>query len=79
MSFRRLIGACVSALAAGILSAGVIALAAEFSSQRPGQALGPGGIGALTDQAPTGFVGSAACADCHGAQTRAWQIGRAHV
>ncbi|MFG1270094.1 tetratricopeptide repeat protein [Xanthobacter versatilis] len=72
MSFRRLIGACVSALAAGILSAGVIALAAEFSSQRPGQALGPGGIGALTDQAPTGFVGSAACADCHGAQTRAW-------
>lgn len=72
MSFRRLIGVCASALAAGILSAGVIVLATELSAQRVGPALGPGGIGALTQAAPAGFVGSAACADCHAGETRAW-------
>lgn len=72
MSLRRLIGACFAALAAGVLSAGVIALANDGSAPRPGQALAPGGIGALSETAPAGFVGSAACAGCHAAETRAW-------
>lgn len=72
MVFRRLIGACFPALAAGFLSAGLIALAAEVSARRTGEALGPGGIGALSAAAPAGYVGSAACADCHADETRAW-------
>ncbi len=40
----------------------------------PACALGAraGDIGALSEPAPPGFVGSAACADCHAAETRAW-------
>ncbi|MFG1204224.1 tetratricopeptide repeat protein [Xanthobacter aminoxidans] len=68
----RWIGLCVPALAAGLLSAGLIALAAEVSTSRAGQGLGPGGIGALSETAPAGYIGSVACADCHAAETRAW-------
>ncbi|MBN8914220.1 MAG: tetratricopeptide repeat protein [Rhizobiales bacterium] len=72
MSFRRLVGVCASALATGILTAGLLAMASAVSAPREPAALAPGGIGALSEGAPPGFVGSAACADCHAAETRAW-------
>lgn len=72
MSFRRLVGVCASALAAGILTAGLIAMASAVSAPREPGALAPGGIGALSEGAPPGFAGSTACADCHAAETRTW-------
>ncbi|CAH1672349.1 tetratricopeptide repeat protein [Chelatococcus asaccharovorans] len=72
MSFRPLIGACFSALAVGFLSAAVLAWSSGLSAQRPPPSLGPGGIGALTNTAPAGYVGSATCAGCHATETKAW-------
>ncbi|ABS68176.1 hypothetical protein Xaut_2940 [Xanthobacter versatilis] len=71
MSFRRLFGVCASALAAGILTAGLIAMASAVSAPRQ-SALAPSGIGALREAAPPCFVGSTACADCHAAEPPAW-------
>lgn len=70
------------AIAVGLLTAAVIALASgvpEGRAEAPSAAteLAPGGIGALSWDADHkgdagGHVGSAACATCHGDITRAW-------
>lgn len=64
----------LAALCAGLMAAGVALLAPTFSrslaQDRP--ELAPGGIGVLTREAPQGFTGTATCASCHAAQTKAW-------
>ena len=58
--------AVVAAATLGVLAAGVLRGEAERSS------LGPGGIGALTNDSPPGYVGSAACSGCHTKEAKAW-------
>ncbi|WP_454683332.1 tetratricopeptide repeat protein [Ancylobacter moscoviensis] len=77
MWFARPSWSFAVALAAGLLTTGVIALASlllPIRSQAADEAaaLGPGEIGALQAFAPEGFVGSASCATCHATQTRDW-------
>jgi predicted CXXCH cytochrome family protein len=43
-----------------------------LSFSRGQAALAPGGVGALTASATPGYAGSAACAICHGPETKAW-------
>lgn len=70
----------LSVLLAGVLTALMISFIAAARSDRGRQAgalaapaeLSSGGIGALTPQAPEGYVGSAACAGCHAAEAKAW-------
>ena len=61
-------------LAAGLVCMAFLGLLAAGALHRKGglALLGPGGIGALSDMAPPGYAGSAACAGCHKAEAKAW-------
>lgn len=72
MRVRGVVIQLLLALLAGAVAAGGIAISGAASGPRMGQELAPGGIGALSAGAPEDFVGSAACADCHAAETKAW-------
>ncbi|MCX5496247.1 tetratricopeptide repeat protein [Kaistia dalseonensis] len=81
MRLDRAIWTGATALAVGVLTAGLIALGGvlfvqDSAAEVAGAPLGPGGIGALTSMAPAGFVGSAACANCHAVETRDWLSSR---
>jgi hypothetical protein len=57
----------------GALAAAFMVLAVGWAQSQPSPpALAPGGVGALSSAAPKGYAGSAACASCHAAETKAW-------
>jgi predicted CXXCH cytochrome family protein len=66
------VAAAVAMVFAAVLGVGV----ARGAKDAP--ALAVGGIGTRTDRAPADFAGSAACAGCHAAETKAW-LGSHHA
>ncbi|QIB34637.1 HEAT repeat domain-containing protein [Ancylobacter pratisalsi] len=77
MGLKPALSSAVAALVAGILAAGLMAMASLLAGTPSAAgdkaaALGSGDIGELTSAAPAGFIGSAACATCHAAETRDW-------
>ena len=75
MGLPRFARTVLLALSAGLAAASLVVavgLAGGDAARPRMDGLGPGGVGALASALSRDYVGSAACASCHGVEAKAW-------